>query len=131
MPRCGRCAGTHYKDEGTVWYRTECANCHSIEHGAVYDGCPVDVDLTGKPISETTYQNNNMASNSMSNKHAKRKRKQLEERTFTQAVNNTKPNMTPANSSSANRLVTRQIMESHTAYAVFTAASFILKEAGT
>ena len=63
MPRYGSCAGTHYKDECTVWYRTEYANCHSIEHGAVYDGCPVDVDLTDKPTSKTTYQNNNMASN--------------------------------------------------------------------
>ena len=61
-------------------------------------------------------------------------RKPIEERTFTQActftqaVNNATPNLTPANSSSANRLVTRQTMELHTANAVFTAASFILKK---
>ena len=32
-------------EECTVWYRTECTNCHSIEHGVVYDGCPVAVEF--------------------------------------------------------------------------------------
>ena len=55
MPRCGRCAGTNYTEECTVWYRTECTNCHSIEHGVVYDGCPVAVEF-----DRQTNQRNNL-----------------------------------------------------------------------
>ena len=40
-PRCARCAGSHYTYDCNRWYHVECSNCHSINHGAAYRGCPV------------------------------------------------------------------------------------------
>ena len=45
VPRCARCAGGHWTTECTRWYYTECANCHSLEHGAAYRGCPVVLEF--------------------------------------------------------------------------------------
>ena len=45
VPRCARCAGGHWTTECTRWYYTECANCHSLEHGAAYRGCPIVMEF--------------------------------------------------------------------------------------
>ena len=45
VPRYARCAGGHWTTECTRWYFTECANCHSLEHGAAYRGCPIVMEF--------------------------------------------------------------------------------------
>ena len=94
MPRYGHCGGTHYADECKVWYRSECANCHSIEHGAVYGGRPVAVEFD----RQTNQQNNILKQQQRQqlNEHQAREKEiiktqsiPLEKRTLAQAVHNT------------------------------------------
>ena len=44
-PQMRTMRGGHWTTECTRWYYTECANCHSLEHGAAYRGCPIVMDF--------------------------------------------------------------------------------------
>ena len=130
-PRCARCAGSHYTYDCNRWYHVECSNCHSINHGAAYRGCPVAM-----AFDKQTKQRNSLLKENYE--------KQLRETHTNKEPTPAKP--TPAkpqhkpipsnqntrehkqNTDTQVKYVTREEMVAFTAQAVNSAANFILEK---